>query len=394
MRSWNYVRALEDRCELSLIHPSRQGAEPEARYVSQARQSLSEIWSVPIPPRTERQPDTLAQRVARKFSMIPWEIDSSYQPAFAEAVNRVIADHRFDVILARHIYQAQYLFHLVNRIESRVIVDIDDIETRRIGRQQGLDSHGPLNRWRAQINNAVLGAYHRRRLPAVDTCLVCSEEDRRYVLARKWTSRVAVVPNAIDVDGYEVGEGRREPKTLLFCGTLDYEPNADAIVWFAREALPALKRMHADVKVVVVGHNPPAEVRALAADPSIVLHADVPDVTPFYEQASAIIVPIRIAGGTRVKILEAGACRRPVVSTSIGAEGLDLVPGRHYLMAEHPIEFAARCSELFTNQELSRRLVDELYRFVTSRYDTRVVVEQIRRVFDGDDRTVTAATGH
>jgi glycosyltransferase involved in cell wall biosynthesis len=128
--------------------------------------------------------------------------------------------------------------------------------------------------------------------------------------------------------------------------------------------------------------------------PSVVVHADVSDVRPFYEQAAMVIVPIRIAGGTRIKILEAGACRRPVVSTAIGAEGLGLTPGVHYMIANDAADFAQRCSEILTDDGLARRLVDELYRFVTERYDTSVVFEKIRRVFEEtDDRSASAHRG-
>jgi glycosyltransferase involved in cell wall biosynthesis len=183
-------------------------------------------------------------------------------------------------------------------------------------------------------------------------------------------------------------------KMLLFCGTLSYEPNADAIVWFVRQVLPHVQKIHADVRVAVIGHNPPPQVAALASDPSVEVHPNVPDVRPFYEQAAMVIVPIHSGGGTRIKILEAGACRRPVVSTTIGAEGLDLTPGLHCLIADDPIDFATKCSQLLTDDGLARRLADELFRFAKSRYDTAVVFEKIRRVFDrADEPSAPAVVG-
>jgi glycosyltransferase involved in cell wall biosynthesis len=388
MRSWNFVQALKDRYQLSLIYSYRRGQEPDPAYLDQARSCFSDIWSVPITPRSEQpQADTLTQRVMRKCAMIPWEIDYNHQPSFADTLNHVTADNRFDFILARSIYQAQYLFGLADRITSRLVVDLDDLEPRKIARhlRQSGTVRARFDRWRMAANTWTFEQYHRRQLPAVDTCILCSEEDRRYVVAQKWTSRVAVVPNAIDMTRYTVGDVPRGNRRLLFCGTLDYEPNVDAILWFAREILPRLQAKHADVTLLVVGRKPPAAVTALAADPSIFVHPDVPDVRPFYEQAAIVIVPIRIAAGTRIKILEAGACRRPVVSTAIGAEGLDLTAGTHCLIADDPIAFAERCSEILTDEGLARRLVGELHRFVKSRYDTPVVFEPIRRVFDRAD---------
>jgi glycosyltransferase involved in cell wall biosynthesis len=396
MRSWNFVQALKDRHELSLIYSYRRGYEPESAYVNQAKQCFSDLLGVPITPRSAPAPEGLVQRLMRKWAMIPWEIDYHYQPSFAQALSRLIADNQFDFILTRSIYQAQYVFRYAGRIKSRIVVDLDDLEPRKIRRQVGLSGSksGRLERWRTAANLWTFEQYHRRRLPAVDTCILCSEDDRRYVLARKWTSRVALVPNAIDVTRYTRSAVPSGSRTLLFCATLNYEPNVDAIVWFARDVLPLLQALHADVKLLVVGHKPSADVIALASHPSVVVHADVSDVRPFYEQAAMVIVPIRIAGGTRIKILEAGACRRPVVSTAIGAEGLDLTPGRHCLIANEAADFAQRCSEILTNDGLARRLVDELYRFVTERYDTSVVFEKIRRVFEEtDDRSAPAHRG-
>jgi glycosyltransferase involved in cell wall biosynthesis len=391
MRSWNFVQALKDHFELSLIYHNRRGRDPEAEYMHHARQYLSDIWSVPIPPRSGPRPDTLTHRVSQKWQMIPWEIGNSYEPRFAEALNRVLADNRFDFILARHIYQAHYLFACADRIKSRIVVDLDDIEPRRIGRDLQASGSRLVDRWRTAANHWILEGYHRRRLPLVDTCIVCSEDDRHYVLDQRWNSRVEVVPNAIDFTRFTGNDIPAGSKTLLFCGTLSYEPNADAIVWFVRHVLPHLQKLHRDVRVTVIGHNPPSQVTALASEPSVHVHPGVPDVRPYYEQAAMVIVPIHSGGGTRMKILEAGACRRPVVSTTIGAEGLDLTPGLHCLIADDPIDFAKKCSQLLTDSVLAGRLADELYRFARSRYDTAVVFEKIRRVFDRTDDPLAVA---
>jgi glycosyltransferase involved in cell wall biosynthesis len=381
MRSWNFVRALRDTCDVSLIYPNRRVRQIAPELIDQAERSLTQMWPVAVDPSAASRHDTLTRRLGRKLRFIPWEIHASYRAAFATRLREVVSEHQFDIILARHIYQAQYLFDLPEQIEARVIVDLDDIETRRAPRQLDLRATGRDGRWRSSLNNWILGEYHRRRLSRIDTCLVCSDEDRRYVIERRWTTRVQVIANAIDVSSAAPATAG-EARTLLFCGTLSYEPNADAIVWFAREVLPHIKRVHSDVRVLVVGHAPPAQVRALSADPSIEIHPDVADVSAFYRRASAIVVPIRVAGGTRMKILEAGSLRKPVVSTTIGAEGLGLVPDRHFLMADTAADFAAQCAKLLENAALSAGLATELHRLVESKFDTSVVFGDIRRVFE------------
>jgi polysaccharide biosynthesis protein PslH len=366
----------------NIIYPKRRVRQIALELMSEAERSLQQMWAVEVDRSAASDQDTLARRIARKFRFIPWEIHASYQAAFATRLREVISEHQFDVILARHIYQAQYLFDLPEHIEARVIVDLDDIETRRAPRQLDIRANGRAAYWRSSLNNWILGEYHRRRLPRVDTCLVCSADDQRYVLNRQWTTRVEVIPNAIDVKSNAAPHTTGEERTLLFCGTLSYEPNADAIVWFVRDVLPNIRRVHSDVRVLVVGHAPPAHVRALSADPNIEIHPDVSDVSVFYARASAIIVPIRVAGGTRMKILEAGSLRKPVVSTTIGAEGLGLVPDRHFLSADSAADFAAQCGKLLENPPLAADLANELHRLVESKFDTSVVFGDIRRVFD------------
>ena len=382
MRSWNFVRALRDTCDVSLIYPNRRVRQIAPELMNQAEQSLEQMWAVAVDPSAASDQDTLARRLGQKLRFIPWEIQASHQAAFATRLREVVSEHQFDVILARHIYQAQYLFDLPEAIEARVIVDLDDIETRRAPRQLDLRATGRAAYWRSSLNNWILGEYHRRRLSTIDTCMVCSDEDRRYVLDRQWTTRVQVIPNAIDVKDSAEPHTPGEAQTLLFCGTLSYEPNADAIVWFARDVLPHIRRGHRDVRVLVVGHAPPAHVRALSADPSIEIHPDVSDVSGFYARASAIIVPIRVAGGTRMKILEAGSLRKPVVSTTIGAEGLGLVPDRHFLVADSAADFAVQCGKLLENPPLAAGLANELHRVVKAKFDTSVVFGDIRRAFD------------
>src|SRR5690606_17946287 len=128
---------------------------------------------------------------------------------------------------------------------------------------------------------------------------------------------------------------------LLFLGSLDWMPNIDGLTWFCRHIYPRICKAHPRVSLDVVGRRPTAAVRRLASsDPSIRIHADVPDVRPFLAAAQALVVPLRIGGGSRLKIFEAMSMRRPVVSTTIGAEGLPVAPGRDIAIGDDPETFA------------------------------------------------------
>ena len=385
LRTWRFVEALRHRFELNLIHPYRHAHQLER--LDEAKPWFANIWSVDVGCGPTMVDDSPGARLARLLRREPWELTYEHFPAFAGALRATLAAHDFDVILARYIYQARYLFEMPRPPRARIVVDLDDIEPLKIERARRLAAapRHAYTRARLQLNHAAFRRYHRRHLPAADLCTVCSEQDRAYLSDERWSPNVAIIPNTIDMDRYACGEADLEQQTLLFCGTLSYQPNVDGLLWFVREVWPHLKQLHPSVKLSIVGRGAGQDILALGRDPSIFVHPDVPAVQAFYEGAAVVVVPIRVGGGTRIKILEAAACRRPVVSTSIGAEGLQVESGRHCLIADDPVAFARSCSELLRNPPLARRLVSEHYRLVESSYDTPVVFRQIQRLFEFTD---------
>ncbi len=393
LRTWRFVEALRHRYELNLIHPYRHAHQIE--HVDAAKPWFANIWSVKVGEGQTAVNDSPAARLSRLLKGEPWEITYNYFPAFARALEATIAAHDFDVILARYVYQARYLFDMPRRPRARLVVDLDDIEPLKVARAHRLAGpRGAYTRARLRLNLSAFERYHRRHLPAADLCTVCSELDRAYLTEHRWSSNAAIVPNTIEMDRYACGDVGLEQQTLLFCGTLSYEPNVDGLLWFVREVWPHVKEMNPAARLSVVGRGAGDDVLSLARDPSIVVHRDVPDVRAFYERASIVIVPIRIGGGTRIKILEAAACRRPVVSTSVGAEGLQITPGRHCLVEDDPLGFARACADLLRNPRLARQLAAEHHRLVESTYNTPIVFRQIQRLFDFPDRRTAIADAH
>lgn len=389
-RTWNFVEALKDHYELSLVHPFRHAAQLD--HLDAARQHFANVWSVPVS--LDRRPSTasLADRLSRFARGISWELEFSHFPQFARAIDRALASTRFDVVLARYIFQARYLFERRRPIDGRLVVDLDDIEPVKIARDHDVHpASGAYLRARTRLNVAALARYHRRHLPSADLCIVCSDHDKEYLEQRRWSARVAVVPNALPLARYVPVGTALDPSTLLFCGTLCYEPNVDGLHWFVQNVWPRVRRLRPDARLLVVGRGPVASVRALDGRDGVAVHADVPDVRPFYERAAGVIAPIRIGGGTRIKILEAGAFGRPVVSTTIGAEGLPVEPGRHCLIEDDAVRFAAASIELLADRAAAARLAGELHDLVRTRFDMAPVFRGIQQLFDCDGRGAAAA---
>jgi polysaccharide biosynthesis protein PslH len=256
-------------------------------------------------------------------------------------------------------------------------LDLDDIESKTHQRIAA------LFRGNGQMEAAERELAESRRCELLeiavfrrfDRLYVCSDADRD-ILTPRCPAELAVLPNAVQLADAS-NPPRRDPSQpfrFLFIGTIGYYPNFDACVWFCREVLPILKRTAPfSFLVNIAGSNSdslPIE------DEFVRILGSVPDVSPIYEAADAVIVPLRAGGGTRIKILEAFSYRRPVVTTAIGAEGLAVTAGTDLLQADTPEAFAACCVDLMTNRDLAWRLIENALRLVKGAY-TAEALQQI-----------------
>jgi glycosyltransferase involved in cell wall biosynthesis len=167
---------------------------------------------------------------------------------------------------------------------------------------------------------------------------------------------------------------------MLFVGKMDYAPNVDAVQYFCRHILPAIRRLEPLAHLHVVGRAPATAVRALHTGSDVVVTGTVPDVTPHFDAASVVVVPLRIGGGTRVKILEALSRGKAVVSTVVGAEGLAVEHGVHLAIARRPREFAMRCAGLLADRAGRRALGDAGRRLVEWRYNLDVFQQTVSAI--------------
>jgi glycosyltransferase involved in cell wall biosynthesis len=189
--------------------------------------------------------------------------------------------------------------------------------------------------------------------------IAVSEDDAKIIRDEFEQPQVDVVDNGIDRTYFEQVIGKRDPSRILFLGALDWRPNLDAVRVLLDKILPEVRAQEANAKLVIVGRHPPASlVERVQQTNGVELHADVPDVRPYLSQCGLMTVPLRIGGGSRLKILEALACGLPVVSTRVGAEGLSLTSGKDYVQADinqmagallyairHPVELQAMAAD-------------------------------------------------
>jgi len=226
------------------------------------------------------------------------------------------------------------------------------------------------------LESRKMRRYEARACERARLTIAVSDADCRLLAAAAPRARVQAVPTGVDID-YFAPDGIAEiPGRLVFTGSMDWYPNEDGIAHFIEDVLPRVRRQIPAASLTVVGRNPSARLRAAAAVADVEITGLVDDVRPHMADAAVYVVPLRIGGGTRLKIFEALSMAKAVVSTTVGAEGLPLTPGRHFLRADEPAEFAAAVTSLLRDAARRRALGAEGRRLVEARYSWPKVVDE------------------
>ena len=216
---------------------------------------------------------------------------------------------------------------------------------------------------------------------SVRKVVAVSQADAETMRHTYGVSRVSPIPTGVDLDYFARPMSAPKLANLVFLGSMDWMPNIDGAVWFVREVLPLIRRRRPDCSLAIVGRRPTSEVGKLAeSDSGITVTGTVPDVRPWLFGSLAAIVPLRIGGGTRLKIYEAMAAKVPVVSTTIGAEGLDVADGENIHLADMPDDFAARCVALLDSESERERLASNAWDMVASSYSWDAITRGMERL--------------
>lgn len=213
--------------------------------------------------------------------------------------------------------------------------------------------------------------------------LAVSEDDKKLLETMPHEKdKIFTVFNGVDTGYFNAPFTWPEEDTIVFTGSMDWLPNSDAMLYFEKEILPLVWAKNKHVKLVIIGKSPTRAVLELAnKDSRIVVTGRVDDVRPFIEKAKVFIVPIRIGGGTRLKILEAMSMRKAVVSTSVGAEGISYAQGKNILIADTPQQFADEILSLLENYSHCQELGEDARKLVCSTYDWNIVGEKLKNIY-------------
>lgn len=316
---------------------------------------------------------------------IPLTVLNYWSLHVASQLKDVLWSRQFDTVQVEGVHLMEYLPIIQDAPGSpAILVDWHNVESEMMWRY-AKNTRNWARKLAAGRTAKLIERAENRLLQTYATHTVTSERERQKLLARCPRANVQVIPNGVDASYYsakEISQARRgsvprETKpTILFVGSMDYHANIDAVIWFSRNIWPSIARDHPDLQFTIVGRDPAPEIRALASD-RIQVTGTVDDVRPFYASAVASVVPLRSGSGTRLKIVEAMAAGVPVVSTRLGAEGIEVENGVHLILADTPAEIAAAVGRLASSPETNSRIAQAARERVRRVYDWSVIGKQL-----------------
>lgn len=328
-RVYQLAKNVAVRNRVDLLFPAPVGTDSE---VESLRRVVDEVHVVPV---TLRRP---AERRARQIRSIPsrrsFHVSNVLRPGMQLAVDRLLARRSYDIVQL----ESSRLCGLTLPEEIPLVIDEHNVESELLRRM----SDGERSRGRQVFNALEYAKYVRFEdhcWSRARACVATSRRDAQTISRRVPHTVTEVVPNGVDLDYFGVADATADPNSIVFTGLLTYRPNLEAASVLVHQILPRILRSRPDTVLTLVGGGHAADLAGLTGR-NVVVTGWVPDVRPFVQHAAAVVVPLRIGGGTRLKVLEALAMGKPVVSTPLGCEGIDVTDGEHLRLAESNDEIA------------------------------------------------------
>jgi len=364
LRVYHLGRELARRHEVTLLTYDVGDESRDWRHLDE----LFRVRRVPAPAslRSKR-----TRQLRSLLSRRSFHLGSLLSPAMQRALDELTSGERFDVIQVESSQMSGFDFpsgpvlvldeHNVEHELMRRVASVERSLPRRV--YQGIESR--------KVRREEIAAWRH-----AGGCAVTSVEDERTVLEAAPSTLTRVVPNGVDLDHFAPTSGPVDPDTIVFVGSINYRPNTDAVLHFAEHILPLVRKARPQASFTVVGQGSPENVRRLDG-PEVHILGGVPDVRPHLARAAVVAVPLRMGGGTRLKVLEGLAMGKALVSTSLGCEGIDVEDEQHLLVADSSEDFAKAVVRLMADTDLRRKLGSAGRELVERRYGWPAAVAEL-----------------
>jgi len=305
------------------------------------------------------------------FSPLPFVAQKYDSLPLRQKIREILSSDKIDLVHVDLLPLSVYINEI--RHIPKVLVN-HNVESLRLYRWLEAEKKGYRKSY-LRLQHKKLRSFERRALEAFDCCVVVSEVDRQLLAEMGVKNTLMVVPNGTDTEFFKPKGGKRRPNRVLWIGHMDVHTNRDAVLHFWREMHPLLRKQYPLVEMTFVGTAPPEEIAHTAQrDARVRVTGFVDDIRPYLDEAAVVVVPIRIGSGTRIKILDAMAMGKAIVSTTIGAEGLDVRHGENILIADAPADFVQATVSLIKD-EGKREEIERNARRTALEYDWKKLVE-------------------
>lgn len=310
---------------------------------------------------------------------IPPELRLFKSKALIQKIQDLLSQIQFDVIHIDQIFMGLYLEEIPIEEQSRTLWGLHDVDFVKYERIIQLEQK-KVRRFRLWLNNQFMYHWEPNYAAKFGRCITVSELDKQLLIDENPDLKIEVIPNGVDAFSFAPMPEFQGKHALIFVGNMAYLPCIDAVLYFYEQILPIILQSIPDVEFWIVGKDPSEQILRLNSD-KVHVTGRVEDVRPYYEQSTVCVVPLRAGGGTRLKILEAIALGRPVVSTSIGCEGLNLLDNEHILIADDPVSFAQKTIRLLTDPSFRQHVVCNGRQIIETRYDWNVIAKRLIEVY-------------
>jgi len=375
IRTFNLLKQISRDHAVDLVTFSFDSEDEQ--HIQGLREMGIEVTLIPAP-----KSDALRKAITVLLSALPYSVSKYYSKEMAKAIATLQAAKNYNVVHFDHIHMAQYVRYVKeipcvldeHNVEYKILERCGDVERSFLKRKVFTNQAKKMQRLESRL---IMG---------LQACTAVSEDDR-HLLDRLCDGRTPThtLPNGVNVDFFQSSNAplTGSEDALTFTGSMDWLPNDDAVVFFCREVLPLIWEQNANVKFYIVGKSPSAAVQELAQkDPRIIVTGRVDDVRTYIQRAKVFVVPIRIGGGTRLKILEAMSMQKAVVSTTVGAEGIACTKDVDIVLGDTPQAFAQQVIVLLKDQQKRETLGTAARKLVLENYDWRMIGKKLNQIYE------------
>lgn len=344
---------------VALVNPTSENLEGLTRYCK--------LEVAPVNTRT-----SVLGVLVNTWRKTPYTMAKYHSQTAADRILDIVRSEKFDLVHVDHLHMAYYGQLVKQQTDLPVVLRQHNLETTILERFYRIQKN-PLIRCYAYLEFKKLCTYEPDLCKNFDLCMMITREDEHGLKRMSPTARTVTIPAGVDTSYFHPTGLPEEPLSIISVASMDWRPNVDAVLWFCDKVLPIIRHEYPSVKFHIVGKGVPRAILARASD-NVIVAGFVPDVRELLSRSAVVVVPLRVGGGMRIKILNALAMGKAIVSTSVGCEGIDVIHRQNIFIADTAESFARGVVDLLRDEKLRRQLGEQGLSLVKARYEWQYLV--------------------